>query len=386
MSQPSAVVARGGAPKRDIPGWFVRHPWWTLGVWTLILAAVHVPSHGASWHYLETGVTALFAPHPLALFALHPQLQMGPLTFVLGFPFVLVLHGIIGEVAVMVLMLVVGLLTVREIRLLAGDRLNASEWLIAGIIAMAGWTELAVRWGHLDDAMALYLGVLGLRRVVSGNVFLASVFLALAVDFKPWAVPFVAFLFLAPRRRWLPIALVWAAIVGIVWAPFVFGDPATLKALKYGIPIDRASTLRLLYPGGGVTPAWDRYAQFVIGFALAAVAIWRKRWASAFMIVIVVRLLLDPGTKNYYDAGLLVAVAIFDVVTSVTVIPWATIVAAVLVYLPSYYLVHVPPARGVVRTVALVALLVAAFVYPVAQQRREQSRPVPGEQLVKSEE
>lgn len=365
MSQPAAMGAsQPVSTVGRIATWFVRHPWWTLITWSLLLSAVHITSHGASWHFLETGVSALFSGHPLTLFALHPELQMGPLTFVLAAPFVLVLHGIVGEIAVMILMLALGLLTVREVRLVAGDRVRPNEWLIAALLMMAGLTELAIRWGHLDDAMALYLGALGLRMALTRSTYLAAVFLALAVDFKPWAVPFVAFLFLAPVRKWVPAGLIWVAIVAIIWSPFVFGDSGTLRALHYGIPIDPASTLWLIYPNGGLTPSWDRYAQIGIGFALATVAVWRKRWPSAFAIVIIARLLLDPGVKNYYDAGLLVGTALFDVVISLTSIPWMTVAAAVFVYLPSYVLVNLPPARGIVRTVALVSFLFLVLLLP----------------------
>ncbi len=143
----------------------------------------------------------------------------------------------------------------------------------------------------------------------------------------------------------------------------MIGNPGTIGAAKFGIPIETASTLHFLGLPDHLTPSWDRYAQVVLALALAALAIARKRWAAVFLIVIVVRLLLDPGTKNYYDVGLVIGAAIFDLALSSAMIPWATITASALVYLPSYLLVDVPLVRGIARTAALLLLLGAAFLW-----------------------
>ncbi len=44
---------------------------------------------------------------------------------------------------------------------------------------------------------------------------MSAVVLGLAVDFKPWALPFVAIVLIAPRRQWVPGALVWVAVVAV---------------------------------------------------------------------------------------------------------------------------------------------------------------------------
>jgi hypothetical protein len=79
------------------------------------------------------------------------------------------------------------------------------------------------------------------------------------------------------------------------------------------------------------------------------------------VLVIAVRLLLDPATKNYYDSGLVVATALFDVI-AVGTVPRLTIAAVVLVYLPSYAMYSEPGIRGVLRTVGLLAIVVMAGV------------------------
>jgi hypothetical protein len=197
--------------------------------------------------------------------------------------------------------------------------------------------------------------------VLSGRVWISAVLLALAVDFKPWAVPFAVILLAAPRRKWFGVAAIWLGVVGVVWAPFVLADPATLSAARFAIPVSPASTLRLVGLPDRVTPAWCRYAQLVGGIALAAVAVRNRRLGAAFLVTIAVRLLLDPAAKNYYDAGLLLAAGIFDLTATLSIIPYATLAAALLVYLPSYALQGSPAVQGAVRTLALLALIVTAL-------------------------
>ncbi|MCU1525701.1 MAG: hypothetical protein JWO18_2595 [Microbacteriaceae bacterium] len=341
----------------------IRHPWLILTAWTLLVSLAHIGAHGNSWHYFVTGAKVFVSPDILSLYAHHPELQMGPLTFVMVSPFVLLLPWPFGEIVVMVLIAGVGLLVASEIRKLMANRASTATWLIVSLLVVTAWAELAIRFAHLDDAMALYLSVLGLRLMRSGRPLLSSAMLALAVDFKPWAVPFVALLLLAASRKWVPLGALWVAIVLVVWTPFVIGNPGTIGAAKFGIPIETASTLHFLGLPDHLTPSWDRYAQVVLALALAALAIARKRWAAVFLIVIVVRLLLDPGTKNYYDVGLVIGAAIFDLALSSAMIPWATITASALVYLPSYLLVDVPLVRGIARTAALLLLLGAAFLW-----------------------
>ena len=372
MHEPEIVLMKSTIPSQFLgkraADWLIAHPWIILVVWSYGVAAAHLPFHGVSWHYFVTAVHSSFSSHPLSIFALHPELQMGPLTFVVTAPFVLIIPGAAGQFAAMSFMVAIGLLAVREIRLIAADRLDQRSWLVSSLLIMAVWTELAIYWGHLDDAFALYFGLLGLRLIRTGHPFGAAVALALSVDFKPWTAPLVALLLLAPPRRWIPLGAVWIALVAIVWLPFFFGDPSTAAALHFGIKVDPASTLHLFGVRDSTTPPWVREAQIFGGFAIAALAIWRRRWASVFLIVIAVRLLLDPGTKNYYDAGLLVGAGVLDVALSRIRVPVASIIAFTLVYLPSHLLQHDPPVRGVIRTVALLALIGIALVWPSRRQ------------------
>ncbi len=345
----------------------LEHRWLVLGAWLILISALHVPQHGWSWHFVPTGVHALFSPAPLSLYAQHPELQMGPLTFVVAAPFVLLLHGVVGEVAGMLLMLAVGLVIVREVRIISVGRDTEPDlrWFVTALLLLSVWAELAVHWGHLDDALAMLGGVVGLRLVREGHPVGAAIAFGLAVDFKPWALPFAVLLFLAPRRQWAAVATACAVVVCAGWLPFILGDPGTLTALKFGIPVDAASTLHLFDSVARTTPRWDRYAQALIAIVVAAIAIWRRRWASVLLIVVAIRLLLDPATKNYYDAGLTVGTAVFDVAAGVGLLPIVTIGSILLVYVPSYALATQPETRGIVRTIGLVLILATTFLAPM---------------------
>src|SRR5664279_120479 len=150
----------------------VRHPWVVLALWSACWSLIHVAGRGWSWHFIAEGSTALFSSSGLDLYAQHPELQMGPLNFVLGAPFVLLLRGRPGEAAGLAFMLALGLLVVRELRARTGQRTVRSDqlWLGSSLLIMLVWTELAVHWGHLDDAMALLCTVVALRMVRSGHV------------------------------------------------------------------------------------------------------------------------------------------------------------------------------------------------------------------------
>ena len=339
------------------------YPWVVLSLWTLLIAVLHSPHHGWSWHYFVTGAHSLFGSAPLSLYAHHPELQMGPLAFVAAAPFVLLVHGTIGEVLAMILMLAIGLAIVREIRMVSfqGDVRKDTRWILSGMLLMAAWAELAVHWGHLDDALALLAAVTAIRLLRTGHTLGAATALALAVDCKPWALPFAILLFWSPKRTWLASGAVWVLVVSAAWLPFLLGDPGTLTAIRFGITVDTASTLHLFDAADRATPRWDRYAQVSIALILAGISMWRHRWANVLVIVIAVRLLLDPGTKNYYDAGLLVGTAVFDIAATAGIVPILTITAIALVYLPSYALAAEPSARGIVRTVGLLLILGASL-------------------------
>jgi hypothetical protein len=349
----------------------LRAPWVSLAVWLIAWTAVEIVlshTHMYSWHYVMTGARVLRSANWFELYGHHPELQMGPLTFLVAEPFAL-LPTELGRVVAAAAMAGLGLLIVREIRLIVppASREDEVRWFALSAVTLVGWLEVAVRFGHLDDAMALLCALVAVRCARSGRLLLAALLLGLAIDFKPWAVPFAAALLIpAGRRRLLTAILVLVVVVGVVWLPFSALDPGASGALRFTIRVDPASTLHLLGVAGSSTPAWCRPAQFALGAILALVAVRRGRWPALLLIVVAVRLLLDPATQPYYDSGLLIGAVVFDLATASTSRPRrsgaATAIVVLLVYLPSYLITGMPDARGVLRTAGLVALLALAVV------------------------
>ncbi len=150
---PMAVAARG----RAVRAYLLQHSWLALMLWSLGWALLHVADHGWSWHFLVTGSEALFSSSGLDLYVQHPELQMGPITFIVGAPFALLPQAAAGEAAAMVFLLIIGLLVVRELKVIVGGHTEVGTrlWFRSSLVVMLVWTELAVHWVHLDDGLVL---------------------------------------------------------------------------------------------------------------------------------------------------------------------------------------------------------------------------------------
>lgn len=347
------------------------HPWRWLAAWSAVLVVLELtsdPKWLGSWFYIRRGVRVLLGPHALTLYATHPELQMGPLTFLVSAPFVL-LPLSIGLAAAAFAMQAAGLLALHEIRaqLHPGDLRGDRRWFLTAGLVMAGWTLLAVRYGHPDDVLALVGAVLGLRLLRSGAVLRAALVFGLAVDSKPWIAPIALVLLAAPRRHRIRAGVVLAAVVIVVWAPFLI-QPGALRATAFTISVDPTATIRLLGLASGRTPVWCRPAQLLVGAVLVAIVARRGRPEAALLVIVVVRLLLDPSTHLYYDAGALVGACLLD--TTATV-PIATLVALVGVQLPPYLLPADDRAQAIIRLVALLLLGLLAL----AGRRRRSADP-----------
>ncbi|HEV7624172.1 MAG TPA: hypothetical protein VGO26_08555 [Amnibacterium sp.] len=336
---------------------------------TAVLFVVLAPGWFISWNFVVRGVHALFSPQPLDLYGRHPELQMGPITFLLSAPVVLLLPQLPRHVVAIVLMLGCGLAIVRELEAFVDRRDPATRvrWFLGGLLTLAAFSELAVRYAHTDDVLALLGVVLALGMLRRRHPLAAGLALGLAVDAKPWALPFVALLVLAEPRRRLPALAIAGLVVVAAWAPFLLLGTGSLRALQFRIPIEGASTLRLFGVRHG-TPAWCRPVQMLGGAAALLLAVRRSRWQAALLVVVAVRLLLDPAVKPYYDAGIVLGAAMADLYA---VLPIATLIATLGVALPSLLLAGDPSVRGVLRTVALLALLLVGELVP------QREAPVP---------
>lgn len=325
----SVLHGGGAAGPRNVGARSLRdllHRYWHH-VALLVLAAACTWSygahHGQSWHYFVEGSRSLFCaggpgPCGLHIYAAHPELQIGPLSFVVAR--LITLWGEDGTEAAEVAMTLLGLAALlvleHDARTSAGPvarkRLQRRVFL-AGIVFVPAWVDLAVRFAHLDDVLALTFTALAVRSVVRGGSTSVGLLLGLAALSKPWAIAFLPLVGAVPYGRRVR-SLAWAVLpVLAVAALFVVADPSTLTAAKFGIPNDPTSSLRVLGVTAGTTPSWDRPAQFAIGLVLGSVAVARGRWAAAVMVAAAARIALDPGVYSYYTAAILLGAVIWDV-------------------------------------------------------------------------
>lgn len=341
--------------------WAQRRPVVVLAILMAAASAPHVGHAPVSWRFFRTAGRLVRDGQLAGVYAAHPELQFGPVSFLASAVFSF-LPPEVGRVAAMVCMAGLGVVTLALLhRLVPADRPDVQVmWWSGAAVVCAAWAELAVRYGHLDDALALTAAVAGLVALHRGHPYATAVLLALSVDAKPWAAPLGIMLLAAGRRRWAASA-VFAVIVAAAWAPFALDGLHSLNAAGFVIPVAPGSSLTLLHAGYTHTPWWCRPAQLAVGAGLAAVAIRARSLPAAFLAVFAVRLLLDPAVHAYYDVEVLLGALACDITLTRRRVPWLTVVAAATVYAPTYLLTPFPPAHAVVRTAGLVAVAAVAL-------------------------
>ncbi len=321
---------------------------------------------GYSWHYFAHGSSLLFGGHPpgltgaggLHVYGSYPQYQIGPLAFVVAAgvrPF--------GLSAAQLVMVALG-----GVVLLAGARVAAlvgapgdwrRRWWYAAMLGVPLWMVLAVHYSHLDDALALALATASLWAVAARRGW-AGLLLGAAIAAKPWAAGFLPLLWVFPpeQRR---SGVLWAVAVPLfAWLPFAVADPGMVWSTSH-FTIQNApdSALRFLGVHAARTPGWCRPAQLLGGVTVAALAVRRGRWPAVILASVAVRLLLDPGTYDYYTAGALVGALMVDVALERRRWPLASSVAFVGLYVP--HLAHLPSQWcGELRVVTCVGLMALA--------------------------
>jgi hypothetical protein len=309
-----------------------------LGAWPLLWFWLLSRHGGLSWHYFVTGGQLIAdvgdKDGGLHLYATRPDLQFGPLS-VLAAAALLMLGNTAALFVAQVVTALAGLLILLTVRTLARDahrhvtrEVLDRRVLLAAIPFVPVWMNLAVRFVHIDDMLALLLttgAIFALRRRLP---YAAALLLGLSVDAKPWAIPFVALLLLVEHRDRLRCLGLWAVTVAVAWLPFLAADPRTINAGGFQIPVDPSSSLALFGLGGMGTPVWTRAVQVVGGTLLAALAIRRRRWAGVVLLVVLARIVIDPGAHSYYAAGVVVGAAMWDLVGTTRRLPWWTLTSA----------------------------------------------------------
>ena len=309
---------------------------WTA-VWFLILA----PAGGIAWKFFVQGSLLLFTGHDgasahpagLHIYANYPQLQIGPAAFGAA-QVIRHLGPDQGLVLAQLIMTAMGLLALYAIRRLAvtvrpelsGRAATRWTFLGGGALFVIAWAELAVAYGHLDDAIALLAAVLAVCAAAGRRPVLTGLLVGLGADAKPWALIFLPILLLAAgvdiagsclplrqRARALAIAAAAAAAaIAAAWLPFFVADPHTVTATRYAIANLPDSALRALGVHTPHTPSWDRAAQVATGCVLGGMAIWRGRWPAVILLAVGARIALDPAAHGYYTAGVMLGALAWD--------------------------------------------------------------------------
>jgi hypothetical protein len=306
-------------------------PWVGVAAWTALWAWLQSNPSGLSWHFFASGSHLLFDGAGLDLYAQHPELQVGPLAFLVATP--LTYLGDAGQPVALILMTAAGPLCLASIAPLVPEPHRRLRVFLAALALMPAWTVLSVRFGHLDDVLALVLAVGALRAVVANRAAFAGLALGAAVAAKPWALGFIPLLLVLERQR---LAAAGGTLAGVVaaWAPFMIANPATLAALRPPVGVAPSSGLHALGYRGDLIPAWDRVGQFVLGPLVALAPVLRGRWPGLFLVAIAVRLALDPKDNPYYIGGAALAAVIFDLLGTRWTIPWATVATIAALWQP----------------------------------------------------
>lgn len=346
-----------------------RRRWALLAVWAAAWCALVSPHGGYSWFYFAHGSVLLFGGHPpgltapggVHLYGNYPQYQIGPLTFLVA-----ALVQPFGVLAAQLLMIGLGLVV-----LACAERLTAvphslrggTRMLLAEVLFVPVWAELAVHYAHLDDALVLTLSVLAVTAVASGRCRWVGPLLGAAIAAKPWAAAFLPLLWALPSQGRRD-AMLWAvALPVLAWLPFVLGDPGTVLATsRFTITNAADSALRALGVTAPRTPSWCRPAQLLLGLGVGAAAVQRGRWPAVLLAGVAARLLLDPGTYDYYTASAMVAALLADLMLRRGSWPTSSIVAFTRLY-AVHALSPVSSLQGQIR-LGTCALLLALSVLP----------------------
>ncbi|GHE15764.1 hypothetical protein [Streptomyces alanosinicus] len=355
-----------------------------LTLWTAVWFVVAERHSAISWHYLRTGQQLLFGQASgggLALYANHPDLQIGPVSFLVAglfAPFPLD----VGEKLADAFMSGLGLYMLVLIGRAAADHnrgtgLNHKRLqqrvLIAGAAFIPMWVEVSVRFAHLDDVLALFFTTLAVRALVRGQATATGVFLALAIDSKPWAVGFLPLLLALPRPVRLRSAA-WAfGLVAVAWLPFYLTHLDTLQAARFTIPNQPASSLRWFGVNDPATPSWDRPAQMALGIALGAVAVRRDRWPAVVFLAADARILLDPSVYTYYNASVLLGTLIWDSIGQRRLVPWVSWIALISLY-GSALVIPSDATRGLIRMAFCVGAAAYVLFWPQRAPRGGRGR------------
>ena len=303
-----------------------------IAAWTVLWAWGQWSPSAIGWHFFAGGADSLLHGSHLHLYADDPELQIGPLTFVVTVPLTW-LPAATGRAVAQIAMVAVGPLLVLWLAPVVAPSRRLSRVLLAALVVVPAWAVLGVRWAHLDDVLAMLFAVAAIRAVLARRAVWGGLALGAAVASKPWAVGFLPLILVLDRGRRAALTAAVGATFAF-WAPFLVADGATLRALRPTVPVSADSGLHLFGYRGQFAPGWVRTAEMLAGPALALAAVARRRWAGLFLLVFAARLAIDPQDLPYYVGSAVLAAVVFDLLATRRLVPWTALVTLVVLWQP----------------------------------------------------
>lgn len=316
------------------------------------------------WDYFVDLGRSLLTEDRLGFYRIHGDAQTGALSLLAaaafsvswsnGFVLAVVLTGALGLTLVVVLE---RWPTFETEDLELYDRRMAT--LLSGTLLGVWWGQLGAT-GHLDDAAVLAAAVLALRSHLAGHTRTSGLIVGLSLGFKPWAVFFIPLTLdmrRAHREYLIPQPGLCSAIVlGLgAWLPFIIAEPSTLTRLRATVLVADDSALRLLGLEDLGPTAGLRIVQLVAGTALVLGFVMTRRAHASLAAAVAVRVLVDPGTWNYYSVGLVLGCVVWERVDRGSVVPRLALIASIGMLPES--IVGSAELRAVLRVVAITIVL-----------------------------
>jgi hypothetical protein len=275
------------------------------------------------WQYYLRGARGLFGDSGLSIYALDPNVQLGPLSLLLAAAADLLPGGDQPPTAIALTsaLLVPTLHVVRRLAEALGK--GPLHPAAMGFIAV-GWFSLAMI-GQPADALAL-LGALAAIGLVAHRPALAGTALAVGALFKPWTLALAPVLLAAPSTSGRIRAIGMCGLVGVTGiAPFLIADPGTLGAGRVAFYVSDTTWLRFVGMGDVGPDGW-RGVQLAACLAVGIVLAWLARGSGALRTAVVIatgcalmRLMTDLGTWPYYVSVVLPLAALVD---ATRLVPW----------------------------------------------------------------
>jgi hypothetical protein len=259
-------------------------------------AALAPPADGDSWLFTTAGHS--FLSHDWSRAFSNPSIQVGPLQ--------LALFGALGQRVGFVVAPALALVLLAAARA-AGAR-DPQVLLLAGLVSiLTGLTSSGIDSGHPANALLPLLWIVAGSQARRGRILGPAVIVGLSAGVETWGILGIAVLALSPRLRCAVRSVsIAACIAAALYLPFVIAGQFNMGAYKWSVMND---SFLSYFVDPGTTIGWPlRIAQgaCALGAGIALAHFGRRSVHSLWLVplvVVFVRLLLDPHGSGYYTVG-----------------------------------------------------------------------------------